>query len=110
MAAYLGGGGHGGDDGDGWDGGGGWDGGQDDGWDDGDDGGWGGGTDLATACYFATDYDIQSVRQSVQNDYLAGVSWDDEVYMMAQGCQYNANVYYDDCVECAVAIADAVYP
>ncbi|MCP4250089.1 MAG: hypothetical protein GY778_23860 [bacterium] len=77
----------------------------------GNDGEWGDdGADVNTACYFATPVDIMSVRQSVQTDYLMGVGKDDELSMMAQGCQYNTNIFFDDCVACAAAIVDEIYP
>ncbi len=98
MAAYLGdGGGNGGANGDD---GGGFDGGEQN----------GGGADVNIACYFAAPTDIQSVRQSVQTDYMMGVSRDDEVVMMGQGCQFNTSVPYDDCLACGIAIVDEVYP
>ena len=70
----------------------------------------GGGTDVATACYFATAAEVQTTRESVQTDYANGVSREDELFMMSWGCEMNPNVAYDDCVACASAIIDEVYP
>jgi len=111
MAAYLAGGRDGGDDEGGGDGGddeGGGDGGDDEGGGDGGDDG--GGADVGTACDFATAADIASVRQSVQNDYMMGYSREDELSLMAQGCQSNPTVPYNDCMACGTAIVDEVYP
>lgn len=100
LAAYL--------NADAVDGGGGADGGDGGGGDGGT--GDGGGTDVATACYFATAAEVQTTRESVQTDYANGVSREDELFMMSWGCEMNPNVAYDDCVACASAIIDEVYP
>jgi cytochrome c553 len=70
----------------------------------------GGGTDVTAACHFASAADIQSIRQSVQTDFANGISRDQELLMMSQGCQLNPNVSFDDCMACANAIVDEVYP
>jgi len=84
---------------------------DDGGWDDGDDdGGWDDGADVTTACDFATAAEIASLRQSVQGDYWMGYSRDEELSMMAQGCQLNSSVPYDECMACGAAIVDEIYP